>query len=149
MNFPPVSVFVLLLPLVVSACIPEKRNGVLVAKFSSESPAFIFKPNILLPSPENGYRISYDFRKGEDICVLTGEPDNKEIPTEDNCPGMKGKGKLSCNNGKSMKLGWVLTSCIGGFGQSMGKGEPKFVFAFGHNKERALDQLIEGKQGVK
>ena len=46
MNIIAVLTLVLLLPRIFSACMTGKRNGVLVAEFSNESPVFIFKPNI-------------------------------------------------------------------------------------------------------
>ena len=58
MNIIAVLTLVLLLSRIFSACMTGKRNGVLVAEFSHESPMFIFKPNIRLPSPEDGYRFN-------------------------------------------------------------------------------------------
>lgn len=136
----------LCVPLIVSACNPDKRNGVFVAEFANESNLLIFKPNITLPSPEDDYRFNYELRKGATVCTLTGELDIKEAPPDDECPGTKGRGKISCNDGKSMKLRWSLTSCRGGFGKSTSKGNTKLYFGFDRNKERALDQLNKAKQ---
>ncbi|MBL8414283.1 MAG: hypothetical protein JNM42_07590 [Propionivibrio sp.] len=115
-----------------------------MAKFDDEGQ--LFKTKILLPTAEDNYRFNFELRQGNVVCSLTGELHEKEAPLADNCDGMKGDGRITCNDGRTRRLRWLLTSCIGGHGRSIaGKGE-NFFFGFDHNKDRALDQLAKAQR---
>ena len=141
MSFLAPLVLAISLPFVLGACRPEKGYGMLVADYSDGSTRTLFRTRVVLPRPEDSYRFNYELRSGEKICTLTGELNLKEIPANDECPGTKGRGKISCNDGKPMKIRWSMSSCQDGSGRSMGKGKAKFYFGYAHNKESAQDLL--------
>lgn len=133
-----------LLLLITAACRRDSDYGVLVAKFDDDSQ--LFKAKIFLPKAEDNYKFNFELRQGDTVCALTGQLVGKELPDQDNCEGVKGDGKIACNDDRSLRMRWVLSSCLGGHGRSVGKKGRRFFFGFDRNKERALDQLAKAQR---
>lgn len=138
------SVLILTFSMAVTACRSGSEYGVLVAKF--DDGAQLFKAKIFLPAVEDRYQFNFELRQGKLVCSLTGQRKEKELVVADRCEGIKGEGKISCNDGYAQRLRWLQTSCLGGHGRSIGKKGRHFYFGFDHNKERALDQLAKAQQ---
>jgi len=126
---------------IATACRRGNEYGVLVAKFDDE--AQLFKAKIFLPTAKDKYQFNFELRQGHVVCSLTGQLTEKEFPDSDSCEGIKGDGKITCNNGRTQRMRWLLTSCLSGYGQSVGNMGLNFFFGFDHNKDRALDQLAK------
>ena len=129
---------------ITAACRRDSEYGVLVAKFDDDSQ--LFKAKIFLPKAEDNYQFNFELRQGNKVCSLTGQLKGKELPDQDSCEGIKGDGKIACNDNRSLRMRWVLTSCLGGHGRSVGKNGLRFFFGFDRNKERALDQLAKAQR---
>ena len=129
---------------ITAACRRDSEYGILVAKFDDDSQ--LFKAKIFLPKSEDNYRFNFELRQGDTACSLTGQLAGKEIPPPDDCEGIKGDGKIACNDDRSLRTRWVITSCLGGHGRSVGKKGRRFYFGFDRNKERALDQLAKAQR---
>ena len=125
----------------VSGCSPEVPHGVLVGRFLDGSRAM--KTKIVLPAQGKPYLLQYEIRRDSDLlsCQLSATPAEKNKPDSGDCAGISGVGTLSCSDGRVHPLTWLLTSCRSGFGWSSKRGKPTFVFGFGRNSDRALDQL--------
>lgn len=129
---------------ITAACRRDSEYGVLVAKFDDDSQ--LFKAKIFLPKVEDNYQFNFELRQGDTVCSLTGQLSGKDLPDQDRCEGIKGDGKIVCNDGRSQRMRWLLTSCLGGHGRSVGKKARRFFFGFDRNKERALDQLAKAQR---
>ncbi|MBS1229370.1 MAG: hypothetical protein H6R17_2647 [Proteobacteria bacterium] len=129
---------------ITTACRRGDEYGVLVAKFDDDGP--LFKTKIFLPAAEDNYRFNFELRQGNTVCSLTGQLGGKELPDAENCGGIRGDGKISCNDDRSRRLRWSMTSCSAGHGRSVGKKGRHFYFGFDHNKDRALDQLAKAQR---
>jgi hypothetical protein len=129
---------------ITTACRRDNEYGVLVAKFDDDSQ--LFKAKIFLPTSEDNYRFNFELRQGDAECSLTGQLRGKDLPVQALCEGTEGDGKITCNDGRSQRLRWLMTSCLGGHGRSVGKKGGHFFFGFDRNKERALDQLAKAQR---
>jgi len=129
---------------ITTACRRGEEYGFLVAKFDDERQ--LFKTKIFLPTAEDNYRFNFELRQADLVCSLTGQFAGKELPDSDRCEGIGGDGKITCNDGRTRKLRWLMTSCLAGHGRSIGKKGRHFYFGFDRNKDRALDQLAKAQR---
>ena len=140
-----IAVGLLCLPLTITtACRRGDDYGVLVAKFDDDGR--LFKTKIFLPAAEDNYRFNFELRHGDTVCSLTGQLGSKELIDSESCEGIGGNGKITCNDDRSRKLRWSMTSCSAGNGRSIGKKGRHFYFGFDRNKDRALDQLAKAQR---
>ena len=130
--------------LITTACRRGDEYGVLVAKFDDDGQ--LFKAKIFLPTAEDNYRFNFALRQGDAVCSLTGQPSGKQLPDSDSCEGIEGDGKITCNDGRTARLRWLMTSCLAGHGRSIEKKGRHFFFGFDRNKDRALDQLASAQR---
>jgi len=106
---------------------------------------------IIVPPPEDGeYRLYYALETKDKICVLRGQiPDEGIFFLYPLCESRTGTGMLSCNNGDSLNLQWVMTSCQGGHGRSVEFSGSSFHFGFESTEEGALAQLRKAQTEAK
>lgn len=124
-----------------TACVTEDVRGVLVGGFSDTEPIVT---SIVIPASQDGeYHIHYGFRQEGSVCLLTGEIPTDRIPLFQPCEGLRGTGRISCNDGRTQNLQWVLTSCKGGYGRSEERASSIFHFGFGDSEEHAREQMNE------
>lgn len=128
-----------LLLLAANGCSRQPVTAMLVAEYSEGSTTTLFRARVPVPSAEDDYRFNFALQNGKKTCTLIGALDAP--PPAGECAGASGRGTITCNDGKPMKLRWTLSSCRSGSGRSIGKGKTRFLFGYAHNKERAQDQL--------
>lgn len=129
--------------LIATACVTENVRGVLVGGFSDTEPVVT---SIVIPASQDGeYDFHYGFRYQNSVCLLTGEIPTPMIPFIEPCDGLRGTGRVSCNDGRRLTLQWALTSCQGGYGRSDEGAESGFFFGFGSSEELARDQLRKAR----
>jgi len=129
--------------LIATGCVTEDARGVLVGGFSAAMPTVT---SIAIPASQDGeYHFHYGFRQEDSVCLLTGEIPTPRIPFFEPCDGLRGTGRVSCNDGRTLNLQWLLTSCQGGYGRSDEGAESGFFFGFGGSEEMARDQLRKAR----
>jgi len=129
--------------LITTACVTDDVRGILVGGFSDTEPTVI---PIVIPAPQDGeYHIHYGFTQEGRVCLLTGEIPTDRIAFFEPCEGLRGTGRISCNDGRMLNLRWVLTSCQGGYGRSDAHADSSFYFGFGESEEHARDQLSKAR----
>ncbi len=106
-----------------------------------------FRIKIDLPNKSERFALSFPVQLKQTSCALTGQLDTADGHGIDRCEGA-GSGKLVCNNGRKLSFRWALTSCMGGFGYTPNAPKSHVIFGFGHNKDRALDQLERAKSAT-
>jgi hypothetical protein len=130
--------------LITAACVSEDVRGVLVGGFSDADPIVTA---IVIPASQDGeYHLHYGFRQEDRVCLLSGELPTASIPYFQSCAGLRGTGKISCNDGRALNLKWVLDSCQSGYGRSDGRADSRFTFGFGDSEERGRDQLEKARR---
>ncbi len=135
----------LLATLSLAACRKEPTRGELVGRLVETGESFRIK--IDLPNKSDHFKLNYPIQLERTSCVLTGQIDPVDWPRVADCEG-NGRGKLVCNNGRKLSFRWTLTSCMGGFGYTQNSPKSRVIFGFGHNKDRALDQLERAKSAT-
>lgn len=125
--------------LITSACRTADARAVLVGRFAEEE---LMVATIVIPQPEGGeYQMYIPLRQDQELCVLTGIIPEDDFPFFGRCENLSGTGSISCNNGRSRQVRWLLTSCQSGHGRSIGSFSPDFFFGFSSDKEKAIEQL--------
>lgn len=131
--------------LTVAACHSEGSHVVLVGRFSNQGP--VLKAKMNLPSSEEPYHFRAELRQGDFSCTLSAKLADDTQQGARDCAGRKGSGQIHCNDGKKSTVEWMLTSCRSGFGRSVSRSEPRFIFGFNRDPDRAIDQLEKAGNG--
>jgi len=64
------------------------------------------------------------------------------------CAGQRGRGRVSCSDGRRMNIEWFATSCTTGYGEGADKGGTTFRFAFGFDDATAQQELAKVSKAV-
>ena len=137
------ALLILFLSLSTSACRIGNSAGVgVVAGHFADQPLSINTVTFLLPE-EGRSQMHFPLYLGDTVCLLTGQITEEEVSVFKSCAGGNGVGRMSCNDGRTLALQWVLTSCQGGYGYSIGSAAPAFLFGFELTEEGARDQLMK------
>lgn len=130
--------------LITAGCRTEAVRGVVVGRFVDEQP---MAASVLIPaSNEAVFPIYVELRQSDTVCLLSGEIREGIVPLFDICEGASGSGNISCNDGRTLKLEWTLSSCQGGNGRSTNSVGSRFFFGFDLTGKKALDQLTAAQQ---
>lgn len=136
------ALLILFLPLSISACRTGSRteSGVIASHFADQ-PVSINPVSYLLPE-EGRSQMHLPVYLGDTVCLLTGQISEEEVSVFKSCAGGNGVGRMSCNDGRTLELQWVLSSCQGGYGYSIGSTKPAFLFGFEGTELGAREQLM-------
>jgi S1-C subfamily serine protease len=64
------------------------------------------------------------------------------------CAGQRGRGRVSCSDGRRMNIEWFATSCSTGYGEGADKDGVTFRFAFGFDDATAQQELAKVSKAV-